>query len=137
MKTSPVIVMLGVFLAATSGCMTAQDHQRNVGIDATKDWTLGMVQKEIHPGMSQADVATALGSPNIVSRDAGGRETWIYDKVGRETVFSDSAVAGGLIIIAGHRASGATRQSEKTATVVIRFDEKGTVATTAYHASQY
>jgi hypothetical protein len=32
--------------------------------------TLGVVQKEIHKGLSQADVAEALGSPNIVTRDS-------------------------------------------------------------------
>ncbi len=41
--------------------------------------TVGIVQKEIRIGMSQADVAAALGSPNIVTRDSEGKETWIYE----------------------------------------------------------
>ena len=35
-------------------------------------------------------VATALGSPNIVTRDAEGRETWIYDKIATEASYSNS-----------------------------------------------
>ena len=136
MNKQTVVSMIGLCLAL-AGCSTARDHQRNVGMEQGKAWTLGLVQKEIHPGMSQADVAVALGSPNLVNKDTAGRETWIYDKVGREEAFSDSAVAGGLILFGGQSESGAARQSEKTVTVVIRFDEKGTVATTAYHASQF
>jgi hypothetical protein len=43
--------------------------------------TVGKVQKEIRVEMSSADVAQALGSPNIVSTDEERREVWIYDKI--------------------------------------------------------
>ena len=49
--------------------------------------TLGTVQKEIKVGTSQADVAAVLGAPNIVTQDADGRETWVYDKVSSITAF--------------------------------------------------
>jgi hypothetical protein len=53
--------------------------------------------------MSGTEVAVALGSPNIVTRDSGGKETWIYDKIATEASYSKSskdvadAVAGGII----------------------------------------
>ena len=43
--------------------------------------TLGAAQKSVKIGTSQTDVALALGSPNIVTTDSDGKETWIYDKV--------------------------------------------------------
>ena len=43
--------------------------------------TLGTAQKNIKIGTSQEDVALALGSPNIVTVDSEGHDTWIYEKV--------------------------------------------------------
>lgn len=63
------------------GCMTASQHQQQLGGTQDRALTLGLVQKQIKVGMSQSDVAAALGSPNIVTGDSQNRETWIYDKV--------------------------------------------------------
>lgn len=71
-----------------SGCMTAAQHQQTLHSAQERDMTVGIVQKEIRVGMSRADVATALGSPNIVTRDSEGKETWIYDKIATEASYS-------------------------------------------------
>lgn len=60
----------GMFIALVfvlSGC-SASWHAADVrkGLDGDK-LTVGTVQREIRQGMSGAEVATALGSPNIVS----------------------------------------------------------------------
>ena len=59
--------------------------------------TLGVVQSSIREGMDQATVATTLGSPNIVTTDANGNETWIYDKISTETSHSSSSRAQAAI----------------------------------------
>ncbi len=46
-----------------------------------EELTLGLVQSRVKKGMSQGEVAQAIGSPNIASKDRDGSETWIYDKV--------------------------------------------------------
>ena len=102
--------------------------------------TLGVVQKEIRTGMSQADVAAALGSPNIVTKDGAGRETWIYDKIASEASFSQDAGGTGLILsLLGvySRTAGAASSTQRTLTVVIRFNEKSEVESFTYHASKF
>ena len=42
-----------------------------------QEMTLGIVQRDIKIGSSQSDVALALGSANIVTRDSDGKDTWI------------------------------------------------------------
>jgi outer membrane protein assembly factor BamE (lipoprotein component of BamABCDE complex) len=119
------------------GCMTAADHQRSLGSTQEREMTLGVVQKEIRVGMSQAGVATALGSPNIVTKDDAGKETWIYDKIASEASYSTSG-GGVSILIAGYsQSSGATSSTQKTLTVVIKYDKKGTVESVAYHTSKF
>ncbi len=108
--------------------------------------TLGVVQKEIKVGMSQGDVAIALGSPNIVSKDSGGSDTWIYDKIATEVSYSrdSGGIGGGAglggwgVILAGYsKSAGAAAQTQKTLTIVIKFDENQNVKTLSYHSSKF
>ncbi|MGH8204763.1 MAG: hypothetical protein ACREST_09155, partial [Steroidobacteraceae bacterium] len=63
--------------------------------------TVGTVQKEIRVGMSGAEVAAALGSPNIVSTDEERREVWIYDKIATDAAYSSSSGGIASLILAG------------------------------------
>lgn len=142
MKISlPVKGILGVSLLSMSfiGCMSASEHSREVHSQTEPEMTVGIVQREIRKGMSAADVATALGSPNIVSRDREGIETWIYDKISTQVSYSrDEAHTGiiGLIIGGGSREAGASAQTQKTLTVIIKFKE-GAVHDFSYHSSKF
>ncbi len=143
-------LLIGVSM---SGCMTAAEHQRSLSSTQEREMTVGIVQKEIRVGMSQADVATALGSPNIVSRDSDGKETWIYDKIATEASYSkDTGGAGGLAggggiagsalilgILTGSysRDAGASSTTQKTLTVIIKFNKDSKVETFSYHASKF
>lgn len=121
-----------------SGCMTATDHAKQLHSEAEREMTIGIVQKEIRKGMSQAEVAVALGSPNIVSRDKDGIETWIYDKIANEASYSSGGIHTGIIglIIGGGRQAGASVQTQKTLTVIIKFNE-GVVHDFSYHSSKF
>jgi outer membrane protein assembly factor BamE (lipoprotein component of BamABCDE complex) len=122
------------------GCMTAAEHQQSLGSTQERETTVGVVQKEIHKGMSQADVAEALGSPNIVTKDSEGKETWIYDKIASEASYSRSAGGTGLIInlFGGYgKEAGAVSSTQKTLTVVIKYDDAGRVESFSYHASKF
>jgi hypothetical protein len=112
-------------------------------------FTLGVVQKELRAGLSQADVVERLGAPNILTRDGEGREAWVYDKVSSEIEASSGnvGVAGGgmgvgssfmglLGINAGKRSDKA-RSSQRTLTVVVRFSAAGKVETFSWHDSRF
>jgi outer membrane protein assembly factor BamE (lipoprotein component of BamABCDE complex) len=120
-----------------SGCMTAAQHQQSLPTTKEREMTLGIVQKEIRVGMSQPDLATALGSPNIVTRDSEGRETWIYDKIATEASYSKSHGYGTILILGLSRDTGAISTTQKTLTVVIKFNEKNLVESFSYHTSKF
>ncbi len=124
-------------------------------------FTLGMVQSSIQEGMDQSEVAVVLGSPNMVTQDAKGNETWIYDKI--STTVTDSSrsqgrkegAAGGVgagISIGGallgfgrgtsqsnfeKSQSGTTTRSSKTLTVIIKFDENKLVSKVRFNQSAF
>jgi outer membrane protein assembly factor BamE (lipoprotein component of BamABCDE complex) len=135
---------LGGVLLVLGGC-TANQHRSEVSDDSTGRLTVGIVQKEIRLGMAAAQVAEVLGSPNIVTSDEARRETWVYDKISTEVVYSRSsgAIVGLLFsgsgggLGAGRRSSGASSTSQRTLTVVIRYDEQLRVRDFSYHASRF
>lgn len=136
MKLKFFVTLLFAFLV--TGCMSATQHKSNVGIDsATDNLTVGKVQKEIKIGMSGADVATVLGSPNIVTTDPERREVWVYDRVATEAVTSTSTGWAFVVLAGAQSNSGAISRSQRTLTVVIKFDKNGLVRDFAYHTSKF
>lgn len=140
-------------IVAVAGCMTAADHSRSLASEADREMTVGTVQREIRVGMTGGEVAEALGSPNIVTKNAEGNETWIYDKIASEASYSrDSGGTGASVGAAGapgatlllglisgnySRDAGASSSTQKTLTVVIHFDADGFVNSFSYHTSKF
>ena len=131
----------GIVLAAMlMGCMPASDHARDVesASDPNNRMTLGSVQRQIRVGMSSADVAAALGSPNMVTTDARRRETWVYDRLSTETVWSSQAGGVNALFLAGISGrTGAVQTTQHTLTVIIQFDEAARVRDFSYRSSSF
>ena len=131
-----------------SGC-TATQHRKAVQDDTHDRITVGKVQGEITIGMSGAEVAQVLGSPNIVTTDEERREVWIYDKISTEVSYSKSSTGVGALLIgvgvlvggagglSGSADSGASSKSQKTLTIIIKYDEDKKVRDFAYHSSSF
>jgi outer membrane protein assembly factor BamE (lipoprotein component of BamABCDE complex) len=134
MKAS--IVLAGIFALTMIGCSTV-DHRSNLHSVKEQEMTVGKVQKEIRVGMSGAQVAEALGSPNIVTKDEGGDETWVYDKIATEASYSENSSGLFLILYGSTSRSGAAATTQRTLTVVIKFDANSKVKTFSYHASKF
>jgi hypothetical protein len=142
-----------ILCLAVAGFLASCSHDSSLRSTKEREMTLGIVQKEISTGMSQASVAEALGSPNIVTRDDDGMETWIYDKIATEASYSQSkgdvqgavgagGAAGRTLILGGvggsyGGGSGASSSTQKTLTVVIKFNKNSQVSAFSYHMSKF
>jgi len=147
------VLSLITIVALLTGCRTAQQHYEDTHGHQERQMTVGTVQREIRNGMSGAEVAEVLGSPNIVTTDAEGREVWVYDKISTDVTYSRSSGGGiiGLLIgavsgdaLAGGGAGGSVSKSagaesttQRALTVVIKFDENKRVRDFAYHSSRF
>lgn len=127
-----------------TGCSASQ-HRDEVRDDEGTKLTAGTVQKEIKIGMSGAQVAEILGSPNIVTTDENRMESWIYDKISTEVAYSRSSgtIVGLLFgssgggLGAGSKSAGAASSSQRTLTVVIKFDANNQVRDFSYRQSSF
>ncbi len=120
-----------------SGCSTASSHLKSVKSDAADRITVGKVQREIRIGMPSSQVIEALGSPNIVSTDENRLEVWVYDKMATDVSYSNSDGGVWLILGAVGGSSGATSKTQRTLTIVIKFDVDKKVRDFAYHSSSF
>ncbi len=130
--------VLSLFIISLlAGCASAQYHKNKVQDDSKDFLTVGKVQREIKIGMSSAEVAEVLGSPNVVTTDEDRREVWVYDKVSSNVTYSNSNGYATLILIGTDRYSGSQATQQKTLTIIIKFDKEGKVRDFAYHSSKF
>ncbi len=119
------------------GCTVVPDNRQQVESVEGENLTVGKVQREIHIGMYSAEVIEVLGSPNVVTTDEERREVWIYDKISTDIVYSEKGGYATLIIIGGGGTSGKKSTSQRTLTIIIKFDKENKVRDFAYHASRF
>ncbi len=149
-----MLALLALMPATLPGCISAGGHSGQLHSQRERRMTVGVVQKTIREGMAQGDVAVALGSPNIVTKDGTGMETWIYDKIATEASYSTDAggiggavgaggVPGGRALVLGGvnanygKSAGAFATTQRTLTVIIKFNDTGRVESFSYHASRF
>jgi outer membrane protein assembly factor BamE (lipoprotein component of BamABCDE complex) len=149
MKKLLSIATAAALTLSIQGCKSVGEHRADIRDDSADKITVGTVQQKIKNGMSSADVILALGSPNIISTDAENREVWVYDKISTENAYSGSRGGlGGLGGIGGSRgglggfgsygeSTGATSTSQRTLTIVIKFDENKKVRDLSYRTSSF
>ena len=138
-------IALAAMLAAS--CMSASQHAAEVAEaqEAGDRLSVGTVQREIREGMTNAEVVEILGAPNMVTTDSKRRESWVYDRISTNRVHSDSS---GSLLIAGwgkiggllggaEQDAGASSTSQRTLTIIIKFDEEGLVRDFAYRSSSF
>jgi outer membrane protein assembly factor BamE (lipoprotein component of BamABCDE complex) len=133
-------ILVAVIALSATGCMSAAQHRAAVQDDSAQRLTVGTVQREIRVGMPAAEVARVLGAPNIVTTEEGRREVWIYDKIASDSIYSTTQ-GGFLTLILGGPyvggTAGARSTSQRTLTVIVRFDEAQRVRDFSYHASSF
>ena len=86
----------------------------------------------------------ALGSPNIVSTDEYRNEVWIYDKISSHSAHAQTHAAPATLMlfdplgpITATSSNQRSSSSQRSLTVIIKFDEDGKVYDFAYHTARF
>ncbi|MBI2794971.1 MAG: hypothetical protein HYX66_10030 [Ignavibacteria bacterium] len=132
-----LVILVSAIAIIFISCKSAEDNRQDLRSTQEREITAGIVKKEIRKGMSGAEVAEALGSPNITTKDEQEWETWIYDKIATEASYSESQNSLFLILGGISNKSGAVSTTQRTLTVIIKFDPNGKVASYSYHTSKF
>lgn len=112
-----------------------------VAQDSSNTLTHGMVQMTLHVGQTtQADVLQNFGAPNITTIDGTNQEVWVYDRQATVTTDSSSGFSIGMLVGGGGGGVGAggglgfgkrkgrSEQTQRTMTLIIKFDARHVVS---------
>lgn len=116
-----------IFAAALSlaGCATAPTPVDNRNSALTQ----GNVQLNLKVGQTtKSQVLEVFGAPNIVTRDASGSEVWSYQ---RHATVEQSNANGGfwtILLAGGGQSASGFSQSQRTMTLIIKFDSSDVVS---------
>ncbi len=139
MRYIKIMPFVFIVMFLLTGCKTAGSHAKSVqeANVADEKVTVGIVQREIYVGMSGSEVAQVLGSPNVVTTDAERNEVWIYDKISSTNIYSESRSGALSALLIINEAAGASEITQKTLTVIIKFDNEKMVRDFTYHTSRF
>ncbi len=101
----------------------------------TQKITVGSAQA-LKVGMSGTDVINALGSPNIITSDSAGGETWIYEKISKEFEFI-TAQDGSWFFSPRNQSSGVSSSAERNLIVVISLDVERKLRKISYRQTSF
>jgi outer membrane protein assembly factor BamE (lipoprotein component of BamABCDE complex) len=104
---------------------------------ATDNISVGKVQREVKIGMTSAEVVEVLGSPNIVTTDEQRREVWVYDKMSTQIDSSSSSKGIWLVVVGASSDKNKQSTSQRTLTIIIKFDNEGKVRDFSYRTSSF
>ena len=117
-----------------SSCASSQ---KSADTTATDNISVGKVQREIKIGMTSAQVVEVLGSPNIVTTDEERREVWVYDKMSTQIDSSSSSKGIWLVVVGASSDKNKQSTSQRTLTIIIKFDNEGKVRDFSYRTSSF
>jgi outer membrane protein assembly factor BamE (lipoprotein component of BamABCDE complex) len=119
-------IMLLPLLATLAACgadVPGPVDQRNSAL------TQGNVQLNLAVGQTtKADVLEVFGAPNITTRDAAGSEVWSYQRHATVAQSSSNSDYWTILLTGGSRSAAGFAQSNRTMTLIIKFNSKDVVS---------
>jgi outer membrane protein assembly factor BamE (lipoprotein component of BamABCDE complex) len=128
------LLLLSTMMLFATACQTTKDSSKSAPVERV---SVGTVQRFIRNGMTSAEVVEVLGSPNMVTKNAEGNETWVYDKIHSEYEAKRSDFGICLILFGGSSAKASGGSSERTLTIVVHFDKNSKVIDFSYRTTSF
>lgn len=130
-----IIPALCLVTACQSVPQQAQDAQTAQNSDA--HLTLGTIESQLHKGMTNASVIEIFGPPNIVTSDEQHREVWVYDRISTMRTRSNSGGWATILILGLGNKAHTSSTSQRTLTLIVKFDADKKVRDYSYRYSNF
>jgi outer membrane protein assembly factor BamE (lipoprotein component of BamABCDE complex) len=118
MKNIIIIMFAFASVLLIQGCSSTPKDEKN------SPFTTGNVQLSLKQGVStQAEVLEKFGPPNIAAVDSTGNDLWTYQKFATVTQSSGQCGYFWLVVVGGNTGTSGLEQTQKTMTLIIKFDQ--------------
>ncbi len=100
--------------------------------------THGNVQMKLKVGeTSQTEVLETFGAPNITSIDGSGQEVWTYQRHASVSQSASNDNYWTIILAGGSQDTSGFEQSQRTQTLIIKFDSRKLVSDFRSRSSEF
>lgn len=124
-----------VTIAVLVGCSPAPTKPVTT---RNSELTHGNVQMTLKVGEStQTQVLETFGAPNITSIDGSGREVWTYQRQATVAQSTSSSNYWTIVLAGGSSSAAGFEQTQRTMTLIIKFDEKKVVSDFRSRSSEF
>ncbi|CAK7192573.1 hypothetical protein COMNV_00777 [Commensalibacter sp. Nvir] len=130
-----LLPIVGLLAACQSAPQQINNIQNAQNADARL--TLGMIESQLHKGMSSASVVEIFGPPNIVTSDDNHQEVWIYDRISTMRAHSNSGGWTTILILGLNNSANTSTTSQRTLTLIVKFDGQKQVKDYSYRYSNF
>jgi hypothetical protein len=130
-------VFAAVAVLTVTGCVVNQTQTKPVTI-RNSDLTHGNVQMNLRVGeTTQADVLDIFGPPNVATIDGSQREVWSWQKNATVTQSASARDYFTIVLLGGSRSASGFEQTQRTLTLIIKFDEHKVVSEFSSRSSEF
>jgi len=100
--------------------------------------TTGNVTLNLQKGVTtQADVLTVFGAPNIATVDASGQDVWSYQRHATVSQANAGSNYWTVILGGGSGSSSSLESTQRTMTLIIKFDQNDVVSDFRSRSSEF
>ena len=132
LRNSLVLLILTVLFSACAQTPSAPVTARN------SELTHGNVQMHLQVGKTtQTEVLETFGAPNITSIDGSGHEVWTYQRHATVAQATSSSNYWTIILFGGGSEAAGFEQTQRTMTLIIKFDAHKVVSDFRSRASNF
>jgi outer membrane protein assembly factor BamE (lipoprotein component of BamABCDE complex) len=134
MLTRSAILAAAMILGA-SGCMPVQTKPVTA---RNSELTHGNVQLNLQIARTtQEQVLELFGAPNITTIDGWGQEVWMYQRHATVTQSSSASNYWTIILLGGNQKASGFEETQRTMTLIIKFDDKHVVTDFRSRSSEF
>jgi outer membrane protein assembly factor BamE (lipoprotein component of BamABCDE complex) len=102
------------------------------------EMTHGNVQMNLKVGeTNQTQVLEVFGAPNITSIDGSGQEVWTYQRAATVSQSSSSSGFWTILLAGGSQEASGLEQTQRTMTLIVKFNDKKVVSDFRSRSSQF
>lgn len=128
--------LAGILLLALGACVTPPPPPEPAA--GSNPLTHGNVQLNLKSGeTTQAQVLEAFGAPNITSIDGSGEEIWTYQRHATVSRHSSQRNYWTVVLLGGSGNADGFEQTQRTMTLIVRFDTRKIVSDFRSRSSEF
>jgi len=132
MRSLVTAAAAALLLSACAPVPTQPETTRN------SEMTHGNVQMNLKVGETdQTQVLEVFGAPNITSIDGSGQEVWTYQRAATTSQSTSSNDYWTIVLAGQSREASGLEQTQRTMTLIIRFNDKKIVSDFRSRSSEF